>query len=194
MKISEILTEDTNTITLYHGGRGLEYGGYREVVANAKGRWEHGPGLYLTTSYERAMSYAKGGRKVYKVVIKQGNDIRSAMIPYQAVENFVKQYVVGAKRKSIMEDIKRTMSRMKIDTVPATAFINLLINSDAMKSSYTPQLNDFLVDNNIDYAIVNSYGGADETVVALFNRDLIQSAIPVGKEKITDFDVKFSWE
>ncbi len=29
----------------------------------SKGRYESGPGLYLTTHYETARKYAKGGRK-----------------------------------------------------------------------------------------------------------------------------------
>lgn len=194
MKISDLLLENTDTLTLYHGGRGLEYGGYREVVPNAKGRWEHGPGLYLTTSYQRAQSYAKGGRKVYKVTISKGNDIRRALLPLQAVKDFVNQHVVKSKRQSFMDDIERIINQRKlVDQFPATSFVTLLINDDAMNSSKTPILNNFLVDNGIDYSIVNNYGGSGETVVALFNRSLIKNAVAVGKEKITDYEVDFPW-
>ena len=196
MKVAELLSEtEHDTITLYHGGRGLEYGGHREIVPNAKGRWEHGPGLYLTTSYTRARDYAKGGRKVYKVVIKRGKNLRGSTIPYQEVQQFVKQYITASKRKSFIEELKIIMTRYHLtDKVPADVFVNLIINDNLMQSSKTPILNKFLVDNGIDYSIVTNYGGSGETVVALFNRELIISASPFGKEKITDYDISFPWK
>lgn len=195
MKITELLSEaESDTITLYHGGRGLEYGGHREIVPNAKGRWEHGPGLYLTTSYSRARSYAKGGRKVYKVVIRRGTNLRGSTISYQAVQQFTKQYIMARSRKSFIEDINTIMARYDLtDRVPSDVFVNLIINDNLLSSSKTPVLNKFLVDNGIDYSIVTNYGGSGETVVALFNRNLIVDVSPLGKETITDYNVSFPW-
>lgn len=195
MKIIELLVEsESDTIILYHGGRGLEYGGHREIVPNAKGRWEHGPGLYLTTSYSRAKNYAKGGRKVYKIVIKRGKNLRGSTIPYQEVQQFTKQYIAASKRKSFIEELNTIMARYNLtDKVPADVFVNLIINDDLLQSSKTPILNKFLVDNGIDYSIVTNYGGSGETVVALFNRNLIISASLLGKEEITDYDISFPW-
>lgn len=195
MKINDILTENnSDTLTLYHGGRGLEFN-YMDIFPNAKGRWEHGPGLYLTTSYSRAYQYARGGRKIYKVVIKRGNNLRGATIPFDNVLNFVKSYIVTSKRRKFVDELTEIMLRYDLtDSVPADNFTNIIINDDLLPSSKTPALTQFLVDNGIDYSIVSSYGGANETVVVLFNRNLILSAKPVGKEKITDFDIEFPWE
>ena len=64
-----------NTLTLWHGGRALEHD-YKKSLP-AKGLWEHGPGLYLTTSYLRAKQYAKGGGTTYSVTVEEGKDIEN---------------------------------------------------------------------------------------------------------------------
>lgn len=195
MKVSELLLENENdTITLYHGGRGLEYGGHKNVFPNSKGRWENGPGIYLTTSYMRARSYAKGGRKVYQITIKKGNDLGNSTIPYESVKFFVKQYVSASKRRPFMDDIDQVMNRRNIENdVPGEVFVNLLINDDALNSSRTPILNKFLVDNGIDYSIVSNYGGSGETVIALFNRDLITNVTQMKSDDVVDYNVEFPW-
>jgi len=199
MRISEIIIEDAESndiISLWHGGRGLEHS-FSEIVPNAKGRWEHGPGLYLTTSYNRASSYAKGSRKVYKVSFRKGTDIRKVKIPIEDVLDFAKKYVVGRKREEFLDYIRSNMERMGSETeVDANVFLNLLVNDEAIASSKTPILVKFLVDHGIDYSIVRNYGGSGETVVVLFNRAKIVKVEVYSARKIdpNEFDIQFMHE
>ena len=42
-------------MNVWHGGK-LE-DSYQDSISHKKGRWEHGPGLYLTTHYDTAKKY-----------------------------------------------------------------------------------------------------------------------------------------
>ena len=53
---------DGDTFPMYHGGN--KWFGQPEVRASKKGQYEGGIGLYFTTSYETARTYAKGGKVV----------------------------------------------------------------------------------------------------------------------------------
>ena len=153
MKINEIITEDEgNVITLWHGGHGLE-SNYHELQKSSKGRWEHGPGLYLTNSYARAQKYAGGRRKVYKVTIRPGTDISKVSLDYSSIEHFARTTIIGKLRNQFLQDIKHHMERINSEHIPARVFLNLLINYDAVASAKTPEITRFLIDHGIDYAI-----------------------------------------
>lgn len=180
MKINEIITESTNTVTLWHGGKDLEHT-HSEVTSSKKGRWQHGPGLYLTNSYARAQEYAKGGRKVYRVTINRGTEISKVQIPYTDVLSFANQYIPTSKRKQFLMSIEDNMKRMGGDTVSANVFLNLIINWEAVPSSKTNIIAQFLVNHGVDYAIDKFGGYENEQVVVLFNRSKIvkvEHAVP----------------
>lgn len=75
---------------LYHGGFNLRLDDTSIVTK----RGEYGSGLYLTTSIERAKTYAKGQRSLYQVTLYDdlklfgGND--KVLIPYQDIITFSK--------------------------------------------------------------------------------------------------------
>lgn len=191
MLINEIITESANTITLWHGGKDLEHT-HREVTSSKKGRWQHGPGLYLTNSYNRAQEYAKGSRKVYRVTINRGTEISKVQIPYTDVLAFANQYIPTSKRKQFLMSIQENMERMGTDSVGANVFLNLIINWESVPSSKTNIVAQFLVQHGVDYAISSFGGFANEKVVVLFNRSKIVSVVPVIPKTITgsDFDIK----
>ena len=107
-----------STLTLWHGGN-LEFG--KENISHKGGRWEHGPGLYLTTHYDTARKYAKGSRKLYRVVIKRGVNIRDVDIPMTAVKEFIDTYFVKARRKDTTSRIEKHVKDGKVnaDTSPS---------------------------------------------------------------------------
>ena len=191
MRINEIITESANTITLWHGGKGLEHS-HSEVASSKKGRWQHGPGLYLTNSYARAQEYARGGRKVYRVTINRGTDITKVELPYKDVLAFANQYIPSSKRKQFLMSIHENMERMGGDTVSANVFLNLIINWEAIQSSKTNILAQFLVQHGVDYAIDKFGGYENEQVVVLFNRNKIVSVVPVVPKTIGGDDFKIN--
>lgn len=173
-----------NTLTLWHGGRDLEYS-YKSFQSSKKGRWEHGPGVYLTTHYERASSYAKGGGKTYLVEFSEGNDIENVKIPLSEVYEFVNSYVIKKKTKEVLDCILSNSQRTSDDnSIKASYFLNIMINFDAIMPSKTEKLNEFLVNKGVDYSIVNRFGGRDETVFVIFNNNLIQKVKPVPAKEV----------
>lgn len=176
--------EDKKIITLWHGGRNLNK--YDLDFRPAKqGRWEYGPGLYLTTHYETARKYAKGGGKTYLISLEEGNDIESSLLSLSEVSYFANANVVKSKQKDFLEDIYDNVRRMGTDTnVHASVFLNLIINSDLVKGQKVSELNNFLIANKIDYSIVNRFSGRDETVLALFNLSKITDIKPIPANEV----------
>lgn len=188
MRFHEIIAED---VTLWHGGRDLE-SSYDEVRSHKGGRWEHGPGLYLTTHYDTAAKYAKGGGKLYKVTVRPGTDISEVTIPFQDVLEFVKRNVKGRSQKEMIDDIKNSMSRRGIDQVPAEVVVNLCLNVGAIQNTKTAVLRQFLIDHGVDYAKVGRYGGRDEKVLVVINPKVIRKVEVVSAKDVKDgFQVPF---
>lgn len=84
---------------MYYGGKRW----YRiptEFLGSAKGRYEAGPGIYFTNSYETARRYAKGSRVVHLVDIdKNFKDIDKVDIRLIEMVDFIKN-CRGMKHKS----------------------------------------------------------------------------------------------
>lgn len=164
-----------NYIELWHGGRDLEFS-YKEFGNTRKNRWEHGPGLYLTTHYDRARNYAKGGGKTYLVTVEEGNNIDNVLIDISLVNEFVANNIIKSKQKSILDDLYENMNRTNTTpSIHANVLVNLIINLEAISNTKTKKLNQFLVENNVDYGIVNRYSGREENVMVIFNNKKIKS-------------------
>lgn len=188
------MQENKEIIKLWHGGRNLE-SSYKDNIP-CKGLWEYGPGLYLTTSYERARKYAKGGGSTYAVEVYQGNDIDKIDLPIEKVQDFISENVIGSKKKEMLEDIHSNMKRLNnTKGVQAQTFLNLIINNEAVKKTKTHILNEFLVANSIDYGIVTNYGGSDETVLVVFNRAKIKSVKKTNASDVSldDYSMPFAF-
>lgn len=170
-------------ITLWHGGRELEYS-YKENLNCSSGRFEHGVGLYLTTHYETAKKYAKGGGKTYKIdlLIEPERSISNTFINLESTLNFLSTYVKKKHLKDISTDISNYLKRTNsnIESIKADIIQNLIINYEAISPSNTKKLTEFLIDNGVDYGLVKNFGGRPETVVVVYNKDIIKkiSAIP----------------
>jgi hypothetical protein len=185
------MTEQNNEITLWHGGRNLEHYHNRPQIS-PKGRWEHGPGLYLTTHYETARKYAKGGGKTYKVTIELGNHIKDINIHIQEVLDFVLKNVIKSKQKDILNDIHNNIKRMNsYPYLEAETLVNLCINYEAVKGEKTISLNRFLVNHNVDYSTSDRFSGRDETICIIYNLDKIKKikAISAKDVSLVDFEL-----
>jgi len=185
LKVARILTEGVKlagTLTLWHGGNLDEY---NESVNHKTGRWEFGPGLYLTTHWETARKYSKGSRKLYRITIQSGNDAASTQIAYEEAVKFVKETVGRAKQKEVLERLSKYSSRLSADT-----FINIIINNDAIKSSNSGVLRSFLVQNGVDYSIQDNAFGWNERMVVLFNMGkIIKKEVIRGSDPIDTYDL-----
>jgi len=153
----------------------------------SKGRYESGPGLYLTTHYETARKYAKGGRKMYKVTIEEGTDLNDVKISIDDVKRFVSNNVVSRKRKDVNKSLDL---HNRGGFVKAYILNNSLINNDALRPSRTGELVQFFLEQGIDYQIVENAFGWGERVLVLYNmKKLINKTIIRVGDKIETFDL-----
>lgn len=172
-----------NIMNFWHGGNLDDYG---DAIAQKNGRYEYGPGLYITTHYDTARKYAKGSRKLYLVTVENGTDISEASLDEDKVRGFINSYVIGSKRKEILSRMEKHFVDGKIK---ANTFNVILLNNSAVKPSNTINLRSFLVDNGIDYEIVFNPFGWGENMMVLYNMDKIVNVIKVNStDKIKVFD------
>jgi hypothetical protein len=188
--LQEALLLESRQMTLWHGGNIKDRIG--DSISHKKGRWEYGPGLYLTTHYQTAKKYATGSKKFYQITISQGTDINDVDLDYNEVITFVKTHLIKNKQQRILDTLERRQSSGK---VPANILLNLIINDDAMQNSKTNILMDFFVDNGIDYALVPNAFGWHEMMVVLFNsKKIVSKKIISPKDKIEEYDLPTSFK
>jgi hypothetical protein len=184
-KKSEQFGEEYNKTAadLWHGGR--LYGPI-EIQAPSKGRYEAGPGLYLTTSYARATQYAKGGKATYLVSVKDNLTFADKVeIPLAEGVEFATRYL--GKGKLIATDLKNHCERMKKDTFSADILINLTVNYEAGSGKKGLALLRFLVDHGVDAALeAPSFGheGKEQWVV-VFNPKVVTKVRQISAKEVT---------
>lgn len=168
----------------WHGGN-LDV--YDDMIAHKKGRSEHGPGLYLITHYGTARQYAKGSRKLYMVTVEPGRDLRDSVIQMGKVKKFVMTYVIGSKRKMVLERLSKWEDNGAVD---ANILNNVMINEEALKPSVMGRLRELYVSEGIDYTIVDNPFGWHEKMMVLFNmKKIIEAKRIMPTDKIDQFDL-----
>lgn len=177
-------TEDNNSMEFWHGGN-LDQ--YNDIIAQKNGRYEYGPGLYLTTQYETAKKYAKGSRKLYKITVSQGSDINNSFLDFDDVTDFIKLYVISSKRKEIYSRLLKYITDNKIK---AYIVNNIFLNENAIKPSNTKYLREFYINNGIDYEIVDNPFGWGEKMMVLYNMKKIKNVqIIRPNDNINNYDL-----
>lgn len=165
-------------ITMWHGGRGLQYS-YREMVGNKSKQMEYGPGLYLTNYYMTAAKYAKGGGATYKVTFNKGIDIKQVTLKTEDVLKFIKDNRF-INKKEPYDYIKSKYP----EYIPADNFLNIMIPS--LTPSTSAIMRQFLVNNGIDYSVNYGYGGFhNQTIVVIFNPTVITNVEAVKSKDIS---------
>ena len=147
-----------------------------------KGRYEGGNGIYLTTSYETARKYAKGGKIVLAVYVKPDyKKIWDVMIPVQEMIDFVSSIRMKNK-KQVIEGIKASMDRQHKTMLPAAILNNLVVNFEAGSGEAGVLVNQFLVSKGVDAEVTNK--GVEDWLV-VFNPRII-----VKWEKVNPAEMK----
>lgn len=174
-----------NTKNFFHGGN---LNDYNDSIAQKNGRYEYGPGLYITTHYDTAKKYSKGSRKLYIVTVELGTDINNSLINYNTLLEFINTYVIKSLRKLVIERLQRFIDEN--NNVKAFVFNNIILNNKAIKPTNTQALREFYVDNNIDYEIVYNPFGWGENMMVLYNMKKIKNIIQVGpNDKLESYEL-----
>ena len=190
-KLAGLLTEDVdndisfeNNMQFWHGGN---LNDYDENIAQKNGRYEYGAGLYLTTHYDTALKYSKGSRKLYLITVDKGNDINNSFLNLDDIKEFVLNNVIKNKQKEILERLEKYNQENKIK---AFIFNNIILNEKALKPKNTINLREFLINNNIDYEIVDNPFGWGEKMMVLYNMKKIKDIKQItSKDEITKYDL-----
>ena len=178
---------EPNTMTFWHGGN-LD-SSYEDSIAQKSGRWEFGPGLYLTTHYGTAVKYSKGSRKLYQIVVKKGTDISEVKLESAIVKDWVKNNCLGSKKKEVIYAID-----MRGEKIDADIFLNIIVNHKAIQSSKTRALRQFLIQNGIDYCLVPNAFGWGEMMMVLFNmRKIVKQTQIKPKDKLSTYELESEW-
>jgi hypothetical protein len=161
-----------SAITLYHGAHRWE--GPPEIrPAKSMKVIEHGPGLYLSTGIETALSYAKGGGAALQFEVKTplvwAEDVR---IPVSEMISFVEAMPRLRHRAKIIQDLReRSLGR---ERVLAPMLGNLLHYYGVAHGDVGVELVRFYLRHGIDADRVRGKGQrGDETWVVLYNLDKI---------------------
>lgn len=162
-----------NTKTYWHGGN-LDY--FDDVISQKNGRYEYGPGLYLTTKHDIARKYSKGNRKLYLVTVEIGNEIDDSFLPLENIIDFMNSYVPKSKHRMILDRISKYNEN---GNIPADIFMNTILNEKAIPSKNTLKLRNFMIDNNIDYELVDNAFGFGEEMMVLYNMKKIKNILRV---------------
>lgn len=170
------------TISFWHGARNWE--GPPEIRPARAKRAEHGPGIYLTTRYETAKKYAKGGGKVMLVHVDEPLAMLSdARVTLATMESFLRATPRVKSRAAIIADLRGGAARMNSESsMPLSHLVNLMVNHDAAVGSAGVELARFLVSLGVDADVVT---WADEDWLVLFNVNKIASVVP-GKPSTTE--------
>ena len=177
-------------MSFWHGGN-LDNLDDINDIAHKGGRYEFGPGIYMTTSWHVAQKYAKGSRKLYLLTVKKGIDLKNTDLDLSVVTEFINTTVIKNKRSIVIETINNIIERMnKGNVIKGDTFLNILMNNDAIKNTDTIKLKQFFRKNKIDYSIVDNAFGWGEKMLILFNNDLLVDITRVNsKDKIEVFEL-----
>lgn len=174
-------------IRMWHGGR---WEGPAEVRSPRKGRYEAGPGIYLTTSYATASKYAKGGGSTMMVTLSP--NIRFAHkvpVPLAEALEFLKGMPRLKKRKEIANDLVSNAERSKRDWISAEVIINLFVNYEAGAGDPGVALAHWLVKKGVDATY--HHASMNEDYVVVINPSIILSrvVVPAKEVKPADYDL-----
>ncbi len=183
MRFKQWLNEmdEPAVIQMWHGSKG--WGGPPEVRSPRKGRYEAGPGIYLTTSYQRARTYSKGGGSTILVTLTP--NIRFAntvQVPLTDALAFLKNTPRLKKRKEISSDLIMNAERSKRDWISAEVIINLFVNHEAGAGDNGVVLAQWLKSKGVDATL--HHESMNEDWIVVINPAIIKSSVKVDAKDV----------
>lgn len=178
-------------IELWHGGN--RWIGPPEVRPPRRGKYECGPGLYLTTSYLRARTYARGGKVTTKVRLADDvHWLERAQLPLRELLDYAKTAPRLSGRAQLLDDLVRRYAEPETamdQLCDVSRLVNLLINSEALAGKPGVHLAQWLGSKGID-ASLHRPMGQDQWVI-VFNPDVIKAhrVIPAESVSLSDYDL-----
>lgn len=178
-------------IQLWHGGNRWE--GDPEVRAPKQGRYECGPGIYLSTSYLRARKYAGGGKVTTLVTLADTvRWLEKAKLPLRELAEFIDTAPRLPGREGLRKQLlDRNLDRgLELhDLCPVDRLVNLLINEEALAGKMGVYLAQWLASKGVDASLHKPMG--QEQWVIVFNPAVIRkhTVMPASKIDLALYDL-----
>lgn len=152
-------------LRLYHGGQ--RWTGSAEIRPHRRGEAEHGPGIYLTTSWETARRYARGGGAVYEVALRPPRLwLEDARLSLADAESVVAEILGRGRRlERVLASLRSASGRSPDGSLPACVLLNSFVNSDPASGGTGRDLASALARRGIGASLVHQSG--EDWVVVL---------------------------
>lgn len=173
------------TIKCWHGSQ--RWPGSPEIQPVSKGRYESGPGLYLTTRRSTAAKYARGAGSLVMVEIDPSvrllEDTRFTRAQMQDALDGLHRL---RNRKKIEQDLDDNIARHPDGKLLAIYLVNLCVNYEALTGANGPALARWLADNGVDASLDQRGSGEDWLVV--FNPKIIVDSTKLTAAQADHYD------
>ena len=181
-----VTTQQSNIFQMYHGGKRWSRIP-SEIIGSAQGRYEGGPGIYFTNSYETARQYAKGSRVVHLIDIDRNfKDISDISVPLGSAIEFVTNCREMSRKNIILDALKINAARMSRNVIGLDVLNNLVVNYESGAGKVGIRVANYFVENGGDASVYNKSG--DEFWLIVFNPSIIKKISVVNPSKInSDF-------
>jgi hypothetical protein len=179
--------ENDNTFRMYHGGKRWSRIP-TEILGSKEGRYEAGPGIYMTNDYYIARRYAKGSRVVHLVDIDRNfTPLDKVHILLSELIEFVKNCGGMRHKAEIIDALKKNAERMRSDTVGADILNNLIVNFRSGAGKVGIAVANYFISKGGDSKIEKQSG--DEMCLIIFRPNIIKKVSVIDPSKITsDFE------
>lgn len=165
-------SDSTPVLKFWHGSQ--RWDGHPQVGPSKKGRYEAGPGIYLTTHRNRAAGYAKGaGSLVYVEASIELRLLEDARLTRQQMAEALAALPRLRNRKKIEADLDECAERHPDGRLFASYLVNLIVNHEALTGGAGPALARWLTEHGIDASRQSQSGNEDWLVV--FNPDVLKT-------------------
>lgn len=170
-------------IEMWHGGR--RWTERPEVQPPKRGRYECGPGIYLTNQYERARhKYARGNGVTTLVSLKDDISwLEQKSLPLQELEDYVRRTPGLRKREMLLEDLSESASRVGKNQIPVSYLVNLCVYYDVLGGNQGLRLASWLAEQGIDASLYNV--NLTEQWVIVFNPAIIEGYRTVSAAEVS---------
>lgn len=173
---------------MWHGGR--RWQGSPELQAPKAGRYECGPGIYLTNRYMRAVEYAQGGGVTTLVTLRDGlRWLEKSELPLATLKDYVRSARGFRKREAVFEDLDRSAERLKREILPVSYLVNLCIYYEVLSGGQGLRLAQWLSEQGIDASLHSV--NANEQWVIVFNPSAIAKyrALPASQVSLEQYEL-----
>lgn len=177
-------TPPQSTLKFWHGAHRWE--GDPKLHPAKPENYQCGPGLYLTTRYETARKYAKGGGQTVLVELDSNTCLlEDATLTLPEMLEGLASLPRVKDRKGLIADLKRSAERHarrngeapEVVLLPAYYLMNYCINARTLGGESGPALAKWYANKGIDASVTPQSG--DEEWLTVFNMDKVVSCLPM---------------